>query len=612
MIREISNFMDTLPPSLKEKGIKPKEGIHALLRLLKSDDGDVYMDSSSVEKVCYTKRATEFDHPFLQRCAYYAQYAWCVNTNKCFDLPAKGIHSCSPYCIGFKKESLEGGGKYASDKEKIYDRINSYFENAYLFVDEQEKERLKVFQNFINSKEKLNALISLFAEEFTLLGEKEYIVLYLDEDIEKYRSMNEKYLTDKLFNTNDYNKKYGEQIFGTSDFLNGFPSKKPFLVHQSATFDIAGRISGKVARNLYEFQDILKRNILPRPLPIFVYQEELEREFAVVSENVDAGKKIGYKEVIEKMNEKYQEDIGNYYLLFFQGGEVKDFDFVSKFSYRLRGEQNDYWEIKDYFGLKREQRIYNVFELELKVLKPIFNNSLIVQTKNGDVLYKYFDEIDSKYCKPNIYILLMKYRKAFYNYIYKSNRAAVTKRMFDDILLTSVLEGIRSDEMENGRHTEGFNILEKMNIWFSLSDQFDINRKNNIETMGNRIQRHKAFIANLIEEKVSIELDDEFAFALGQVIYYLFSKSETNDRGYRRLEPFMQQNNVLALQQATAKLFDKHKHEVYSKGFKCVFSEVMDYESTVDMRQYIPVMLSGFFANNMLFGEKKSEEKTEE
>ncbi len=612
MIQEISNFMDTLPPSLKEKGIKPKEGIHALLRLLKSDDGDVYMDSNSLEKVCYTKRATEFDHPFLQRCAYYTQYAWCVNTNKCFDLPAKGIHSCSPYCIGFKKESLEGGGKYASDKEKIYDRINSYFENAYLFVDEQEKERLKVFQNFINSKEKLNALISLFAEEFALLGEKEYIVLYLDEGIEKYRSMNEKYLTDKLFNTNDYNIEYGEQIFGTSDFLNGFPSKKPFLAHQSATFDIAGRISGKVARNLYEFQDILKRNILPRPLPIFVYQEELKREFTIVSENVDTGKKIGYKEVIEKMNEKYQADIGNYYLLFFQGGEVKDFDFVSKFSYRLRGEQNDYWEIKDYFGLKREKRIYNVFELELKVLKPIFNNSLIVQTKNGDVLYKYFDEIDSKYCKPNIYILLMKYRKAFYNYIYKSNRAAVTKRMFDDILLTSVLEGIRSDEMENGRHTERFNILEKMNIWFSLSDQFDINRKNNIETMGNRIQRHKAFIANLIKEKVSIELDDEFAFALGQVIYYLFSKSETNDRGYRRLEPFMQQNNVLALQQATAKLFDKHKHEVYSKGFKCVFSEVMGYESSADMRQYIPVMLSGFFADNMLFGEKKSEEKTEE
>lgn len=51
MIQEINNFMDTLPPSLKEKGIKPKEGIHVLLRLLKSDDGDVYMDSNSLEKV---------------------------------------------------------------------------------------------------------------------------------------------------------------------------------------------------------------------------------------------------------------------------------------------------------------------------------------------------------------------------------------------------------------------------------------------------------------------------------------------------------------------------------------------------------------------------------
>ena len=605
--------MDTLPPSLKEKGIKPKEGIHVLLRLLKSDDGDVYMDSNSLEKVCYTKRATEFDHPFLQRCAYYAQYAWCVNTNKCFDLPAKGIHSCSPYCIGFKKESLEGGGKYESDKEKIYDRINSYFENAYLFVDEQEKERLKVFQNFINSKEKLNALISLFAEGFALLGEKEYIVLYLDEDIEKYRSMNEKYLTDKLFNTNDYNIEYGEQILGTSDFLNGFPSKKPFLVHQSATFDIAGRISGKVARNLYEFQDILKRNILPRPLPIFVYQEELEREFAVVSENVDTGKKIGYKEVIEKMNEKYQADIGNYYLLFFQGGEVKDFDFVSKFSYYLQDGEKDYWEIKDYFGLNKKQKIYNVFELETKVLKPIFNNTLVVQSKSGDILYKYFDEIDPKYCKSAItYILVMKYRRAFYNFIYKSDRTAITERIFDEILLAGVLDDIRLDEIKNGYHTEKLNILEKMNIWFSLSGQFDINHKKNRETMENLIHRHKAFMADFVKGKASIAQEDEFAFALGQLIYYLFSKSETNDRGYRRLEPFMQQRSMLSLQSALRKLFDRHKHEVYSKEFKRVFSEVMDCESTVDMEKYIKSMLSGFFADNMLFGEKKSEEKTEE
>lgn len=610
MIQEISNFMDVFPSQLKEKGIKAKEGIHVLLRLLKGEDGNIYMDSNSIVKVCHTKNATDFDHSFLHRCAYYAQYAWCVNTNKCFDLPVKGIHSCSPYCIGFKRESLEGGGKYANDKDKIYDRINSYFENAFVYVDEQEKERLKVFRDFINSKDKLNSLFSLFLEEFKMLGEKEYIILYLDEEIEKYKSMNEKYLMDKLFNTNDYNIKQEELVFGTSDFLNGFPIKKPFLVHQSATFDIAGRISGKMARNLYEFQDILKRNILPRPLPIFIYREELEEgTFSIINEYIDTGKRIGYKDVIEELNKNHEDDISNYYLLFLLGGELKDFDFVPKFSYYLRDEQENFWEIKNYFGLNKTQKICNVFELETNVLKPIFNNTLVVQTKNGDFLYKYFDEIDSKYCKSaNTYIMLMKYRKAFYDYIYKSKRAAVTKKMFDDILLTGVLDDIRLDEMENGRHTELVNILEKLNIWFSLSDHFDINC-NNIETMGNRFQRHKAFMVELAEEKASIEHDDEFAFALGQVIYYLFLKSETSDKGYRRLEPFLQQSSVLALQQAVARLFDQYKHEVYSRRFKRVFAEIEDYESKADMRKYTPVLLAGFFADNMLFGEKKSEEE---
>ena len=99
------------------------------------------MDEQSVCRVCLTRKATEFDYPFLQHCAELAQVGWCVNTNKCFDLPAKGLHSCSPYCIALKRESLEGGGKYAKDKTKIYDRIDTYFANALSYVEEDsEKE----------------------------------------------------------------------------------------------------------------------------------------------------------------------------------------------------------------------------------------------------------------------------------------------------------------------------------------------------------------------------------------------------------------------------------------------------------------------------------------
>lgn len=286
------------------------------------------------------------------------QVSWCVNTNKCFDLPAKGIHSCSPYCVALKRESLEGGGKYAKDKTKIYDRINSYFANALALVKgDAEKERIKVFQYFINSKEKLDDLLGCFQQEFDEVKDKEYIILYLDEDIEKYCQVNECYLSDKLFNTNEFNVGIGDEVYGTSDFLNGFPTKKPFLSHQSATFDIAGRISGQMARDLYEFQDLMARNVFPRPLPLFIYREELkERMFAVLSKYFDEGERIGYQDIIRELYEKYKEDLGDYYLLYFYGGKVCDFDFVSKFRYNLKYGNKDYWEIKDYFNIAKERK----------------------------------------------------------------------------------------------------------------------------------------------------------------------------------------------------------------------------------------------------------------
>lgn len=344
MIKEICNFLDRFDPKLKNAGLKAKDGIHVLLEMKKKED-TLYLDRESVSRYCYTKKATEFDFPFLQKCATLVQVAWCVNTNKCFDLPAKGIHSASPYCVAFKKESLEGGEKYAKDKIKIYDRINTYFANALTLIDsEEEKERLKIFWNFINSKEKLEALISIFQNDFDELKSKEYVIFYLDESIEKYQTACEKYFADKLFNTPDYNVNIEEEVYGTSDFFNGFPSKKPFLTHQSATFDIAGRVSGKEARSLFEFTDILGRNILPRPLPVFIYEEELQTGMIrIISKEVDEGKRTGYKEIIESLYKKHKRNIGNYYLLYYLAGAIKDFDFVSKFEYDLIDKDNNYW-----------------------------------------------------------------------------------------------------------------------------------------------------------------------------------------------------------------------------------------------------------------------------
>ena len=612
MLQEINNFMNSLSPELRQAGLKPKEGLHVLLKI-QEKDGILFMDEKSIERECLTRKATEFDEPFLQRCAEFAQVSWCVNTNKCFDLPSKGIHSCSPYCVALKRESLEGGGKYSKDKTKIYDRIDSYFTNALAFVEEGEKEKICVFRDFIDSKEKLNALFSCFQTDFEEIKDKEYIIFYLDEAIEKYRQVNERYLSDKLFNTNEFNVTVENEVYGTSDFLNGFPTKKPFLSHQSAVFDIAGRITKEMAHNLHSFQNMMSRNILPRPLPLFVYREELQtEELAIFSKYLSEGKRIGYQEIIQELYTRHQEDVGDYYLLYYYGNTVCDFDFVSRFRYGLKQEGKEYWEIKDYFQVDAGRKIYHVFELENDVLRVIFNNSLITQTKTGDIQRKYFDELDPKYCKSeNNYLLVLKYRKAFYDYIYKYRTQAITRQMFDDILLSGILEDIRLDEMKENQHSQRWSILSKMNIWFSLAENFDVPFKTT-DTMANKLEEQRAFMSALSEGKAMLENDEQYAFAVGQVVYYLLHKSKTADKSYKRLEPFLQQVHASELNKAVARLFDMYKHENFSGYFRHPFASVMAYQTKANMREHLPMMLAGFFSDNELFTKDKSEDTDKE
>src|SRR5699024_6016091 len=81
--------------------------------------------------------------------------------------------------------------------------------------------------------------------EFQPLSDAEYINFYVDIDIDIYKTTHRRYLNERLFNTARYNTKPDSEgvIYGTSNFMNTFNTKMPFLMHQSATFDIPNRIS---------------------------------------------------------------------------------------------------------------------------------------------------------------------------------------------------------------------------------------------------------------------------------------------------------------------------------------------------------------------------------
>ena len=53
MLQEINNFMNSLPAELKQAGLKPKEGLHVLLKI-QEKEGTHFMESDRIRLSFFT------------------------------------------------------------------------------------------------------------------------------------------------------------------------------------------------------------------------------------------------------------------------------------------------------------------------------------------------------------------------------------------------------------------------------------------------------------------------------------------------------------------------------------------------------------------------------
>lgn len=650
MIKELVNFTKSLDPSFISQAVRPREGLYILLEILMDKDDVQHVSLKEYE--IYSKKLKE-ESESISNFKFKLKHGWCIDTNKCFDLPTKAIHSCSPFLVAFKKEHLPSQAKYientAKGKKQITERFSTYFEKGFDLLSEEEKFKYSIFANYFIGQEFLTTISNIensLASEFeeissqtnTLKGnltsankdekedikiaikkleeksikvknieEADYYFFMLDLPIELYKETHNKYLSDKLFNTGEYNIKDDKgEIFGTSNFKNSPDSggKKPFQMHQTAPFQINGRISSTEANYLYEFENVMAGKVLPNPLPLFTFKEELQRDYIRLFK--ESGNNAGFREIVEKLPTSYLDDLGNYYLINWvnstDGIIFRDYDFVSIFDYGLK------IEIPDLFGEKYFPLIKNVFEFQEEILPIIFNNNLVVKTKNSSIILKYFDDIEQKYCKSSAnYLSILKYRKAWYDFIYKSNKSSITLTMIDDMMKVSIMEDIRLDQFKNGNHSEYFNIRKKLNIWFSLINHFDSNSNHKQNNMASKLIYYKAILDDLLQEKADIKKisNEEFMFITGQVIDYLLSKSRAADQSYKLLEPYTQKTNCKELKKAIANDFARYKHENYSRNFENAAAFVLSYETEVNLRDYLPELLCGLFSKNQLYSTTK-------
>ncbi|MCU7526670.1 MAG: hypothetical protein HF308_19530, partial [Ignavibacteria bacterium] len=567
MITEISNFVDLIPEDFHTSELSLGQGLYIIIDFDENGNLSVKNVKSFLidkKQKCYKSNETgqliETDSTFDFAIREY--YSRLIATNKALDLPYKKIHTNNPYVIFVKKENVN---KIQASFGKFF---NSYYGLAGII--KEENSITNKIEDFCN-REFPGFIYNL--PLYPYLPDGSYIKIYFNVDLEVIKESSKAYLEDNLFiNKKDYNLQLADRTYGLSGFLNGANIKKIFMLHKTTSFNVNNRIDRQTALNLYRFERLLANRKLPNTVPIFIDKAELNTEFVRL---LGKDGQRTFRELIRELFIEHQQDISNYYLMNWQNRKgiiINDFDFVPLFRYYM----NDFI-IRNIMGLPNvpeEYEIKNIFDFETTVLPKIFNNALVVLTSKNTVLFKYFDEIDPSYVTRNTYQSIIKYRKSFYDFIYKSRSEAVTGGMFYDIIINGILDEIRKQE------DKSYPIREKLNILFSLNRKFDTKNKNfgGIE-MATRIPEYQEKLRKLLNESsYHLENDDyEFAFSAGQLIYYILTKSQSSSKTHALMEPFISKNDPVQFLQIITRAIDQYKHalEFGSPRFEKLASEIL-------------------------------------
>jgi CRISPR-associated protein Csh1 len=389
--------------------------------------------------------------------------------------------------------------------------------------------------------------------------------------------------------------------------MTTFASKKPFLSHQTSFFKkgVNTRLTDDDALSLKKFEILLANKVLPSPiLPIFIDKSEFKNNSEIVSIfNNEGERKFSYPQLLKKIYEKEEQRVlGNYYLLNISRGVVNDFDFVSSFQYKLDLKIENIFRAKPKGEEIPTINIRTIFGFENNIATKIFNNALVTKYGDKGFGYKYFDEIKvrDEDGGNEIANLILRFRKAFYDYIYKSRKQAITSIMFDEIMWVSIVSDIKQDEYKDNYHTKETSIKEKLNIWFNLRNSFN-NNKNSKNMVNQTVELTKKLRSIIKNDDQHIATDEEFAFASGQIIYKLLLQSESSNKTHAMLEPFLQKREIGLFKSSILKTYETYKHafKIYpvKYGFDKIIGEVLGGKSVeMNMREFMTLVIAGFFS----------------
>ena len=529
--------------------------------------------------ISYDKKSKKINGELNQYYGYFRAfdyYSNLVDMNKPMD-PKKTIHSNQIYSFFIKKESIrenkltkaiiegykknllnpeekynskEGKELYKNIAEKLPKIEKDIVDDIFLWIEDN------VSENLLENDNKKDYLKIFFVEED------------LDKSLELFRNEHKRYLIPNIFNSNDYNKRIGETIYGLSNNNMGLNAKKAFLENKTRRISTPYLVNTDEILLQYAFYNYLLPEV--KQGNYFIYFSENE----IIPRTYKEGCPNGAKYLL---NASYSKDV-----------DIKNFNVISKnsseeisinFKEILHQKKKNIDEI-EYGNLNKEKMMNNIDKI-------LFYNSLLGNFLLADGDLNNIKNIEIKK-------LLIKYRNAFYKWFYLNDEAEVKKNI-RKIYLDAVMVAIG-----NGHF---FKASQQLDFGFCLEKYF----YGKSELMEEIMNVKEVFLNHtLSEEDWEFSNDEEYFFAVGQILAYINYMRNSKAKSLNFIKQLTFVKNIDVLKEKIKKIVISYSHifETKNKKINRTISNISLYQPK-EIR--IEILLAGFTADIIFF--KKREEK---
>lgn len=531
---------------------------------------------------------------------FYSKY---ISSNKALDTAyteeidgkkytmLKKICSNNIYTLFFKNKYVEGLCNKESTNEmvpvKIFKKGVEKYYDSLMKLGNSPKEKILAKERYTEqeikeNKEKMLKAFDLICEDLKNedMPKETWIKIFLKKDIEEYKRVADIYIRLKLFNTNDNNVKIDEKTYGANNYNYGLNSKKPYLELKSTPYKVGSFVDDtdiELMNKMYIwlYNNAAGKNILKIPY---------DWNFHGIPKDDEA---------IKDKDTYIIKVVGNN-----GSARIDDYRYTTNYNTRIRP-----FICKDY--LSKEKPI--VFETEnIYELKNYTSNIWFAENEKSTRNYivdSYYD-YDLKILKSMLANwkkdLLKQYNNLFLELFEEENSKNFVNKL--DEIAVNIVKNMLIDNLKQNK-TYLYNPRKAFNLWIAYKEYF----KKEGEEPEMKINNIYEQCERIVKEKGKIETDEQYYFLVGQVAYYLLTRSKASRLTQDITEPILRANTIDRIKDELKFLREKYGYDLFLvfPKFNNIFSQLMSQNPEGQVKENTNMLLAGLLAENLFYNSKE-------